>query len=58
MIMGLAACGLLRLEFSREVNCLVGLWLTYTPDAKILDDSALILLLMLLYMLRRANRFA
>ena len=58
MIMGLAACGLLRLEFSRDVSCFVGLWLIYGPDAKMFDDSALMLLVMLLYMLRRANRFA
>ena len=33
MMMGFAACGLLTLEFSREVNCFVGLGLIYIPEA-------------------------
>ena len=57
MIMGFAAAfGLFRLEFSRDVNCFVGLGLIYIPAAAMFDAS--VFCLMLWYMLRRANRFA
>ena len=53
-IMGLAACGLLRLEFSREVNYLVGRGLICIPEAEMPAES----ILRLLYILSRAKRFA